>query len=138
METTQLIELIKSAGIWAGMFIACAWYFLSKYLPDERAARQKEREEEKQARTETQAAYDKSLERIINHTEKTQEKISEQFVTVVGTLVGKIDVINTTVGELRDDIEGLQATDGKIIQVLQDLSSKIKPAEPAAVKIITE
>ncbi len=126
MDTVQLIELIKNAGIWAGMFIACAWYFLNQYLPDERAARQKEREEEKQARTETQASFDKSLERIITHTEKTQEKISEQFVTVVGTLVSKIDNINTTVVDLKEDIKGLQDTDGKIIQVLQDLSSNIK------------
>lgn len=124
MPLEQLIELIKSAGVWAGMFIFCAWYFLNKYLPDERAAREKEREEEKQARQEAQRLYDKSLERVIQHTEKTQEKISDQFITVVGTMVTKIDGINTAVGILKDDIDDLKETDGKIIQALNDISKK--------------
>jgi len=124
MELDALFKLIKEAGIWAGMFIFCAWYFLNKYLPDERAARQKEREEEKQARSEMTEAFTKNLDRVISHTEKTQDKMSDQFVTVVGSLVGKIDGIDTTVKSLKTDIQGLRDTDGRIVLALEEIVNK--------------
>lgn len=134
-ELEMILNLIKNVGIWAALFIGSIWYFINKYLPAQQAIQQKQvqdfrdaqakiAQDHKEIVTQLSDTFSKNQDRVITHSEKAQERMSEQFISVTSLLVGKIDGIDKTVKELKVDIDSLKETDTKIVEALDNLSKK--------------